>query len=143
MRFSLDVLDNVELIIYIQFQKLLMAGCRNMNKKHQKYSKNRALPHLWPPKIFFKKSGSVTFVPLWCPNFMHKLKKTNELFMRYLKQTNEPIDKGTEEQTKAIARGPKLMFCTGTHWSIQLLNMSQHKKDRPFLLYGSIIFSFA
>ena len=35
-------------------------------------------PHLWPPKIFFQKSGSVTFVPLWYTNFMQKIKKTNE-----------------------------------------------------------------
>ena len=35
-------------------------------------------PHLRPPKIFFQKSGSVTFVPLWCPNFMQKTRKTNE-----------------------------------------------------------------
>ena len=28
-----------------------------------------------PPKIFFQKSGSVTFVPLWCPNFMQKIRK--------------------------------------------------------------------
>ena len=32
-------------------------------------------PHLRPPKIFFQKSGSVTFVPLWCPNFMQKIRK--------------------------------------------------------------------
>ena len=37
------MLDNVELIIYMKFQKLLMTGCRDMNKKHQK-----------SPKIFFK-----------------------------------------------------------------------------------------
>ena len=27
------------------------------------------------PKIFFQKSGSVTFVPLWCTNFMQKIRK--------------------------------------------------------------------
>ena len=32
-------------------------------------------PHLRPPRIFFQKSGSVTFVPLWCTNFMQKIKK--------------------------------------------------------------------
>ena len=31
--------------------------------------------HLRPPKIFFQKSGSVTFVPLWCTNFMQKIRK--------------------------------------------------------------------
>ena len=29
-------------------------------------------------RIFFKKSGSLTFVHVWCPNFMQKIKKTNE-----------------------------------------------------------------
>ena len=32
-------------------------------------------PHLRPPKFFFQKSGSVTFVPLWCTNFMQKIRK--------------------------------------------------------------------
>ena len=32
-------------------------------------------PHLRPPRFFFQKSGSVTFVPLWCPNFMQKIRK--------------------------------------------------------------------
>ena len=52
-----------------------MTGCRDMDKKHQKYPKNGFFPHLWPPKIFFQKSGSVTIVPLWCPNFMQKIRK--------------------------------------------------------------------
>ena len=34
---------------------------------------------------FFQKFGSVTFVPLWCPNFMQKLEKTNKQSLRYLK----------------------------------------------------------
>ena len=40
--------------------------------------KMEVFPHLRPPKIFFQKSGSVTFVPLWCPNFMQKNRKTND-----------------------------------------------------------------
>ena len=59
----------------MKFQKILMTGCRDMDKKHQKCPKNGGFPHLWPPKIFFQKSGSVTFVPLWCPNFMQKIRK--------------------------------------------------------------------
>ena len=31
------MLDNVELIMYMKFQKLLMTGCRDIDKKHQKY----------------------------------------------------------------------------------------------------------
>ena len=40
------VLDNVEHIMYIKLQKLLMTGCRDMDKKHQKYPQNGFLPHL-------------------------------------------------------------------------------------------------
>ena len=32
-------------------------------------------PHLQPPKIFFQKPGSVSFVPLWCTNFMQKIRE--------------------------------------------------------------------
>ena len=59
------MLDNVELLMHIKFQKLLMTGCRDMDKKHQKYPQ---CGDFTP----FQKSGSVNFVPLWCPNFMQK-----------------------------------------------------------------------
>ena len=55
----------------MKFQKILMTGCRDMNKKH--------------PQDFFSKSGSVTFVPLWCPKFIQKTTKTKERSPRYLK----------------------------------------------------------
>ena len=51
------------------------------------------------PKIFFQKSGSVTFVPLWCPNFMQKTKKTNEQSLRYLK-TDTHTDTHTDKIRK-------------------------------------------
>ena len=46
-----------------------------MDKKHQKCPKNGGFPPFATPKIFFQKSGSVTFVPLWCTNFMQKIRK--------------------------------------------------------------------
>ena len=49
------------------------------------------------PKIFFQRSGSVTFVPLWCPNFMQKIKKPLELSLRYLK-TDGPTDQRTDQR---------------------------------------------
>ena len=61
------VLDNVELIMYMKFHKILITGCRDISKRYQKC----------PKKGVFQKSGSVTFIPLWCPNFMQKLEKTN------------------------------------------------------------------
>ena len=45
------------------------------------------------PKIFFEKSGSVTFVPLWCPNFMQKFRKIFTAVSEIFKdgpQTNRP-----------------------------------------------------
>ena len=37
--------------------------------------KNGFFPPFVTPQEFFQKSGSVTFVPLWCPNFMQKIRK--------------------------------------------------------------------
>ena len=70
-------------------------------------------PHLWPPKILFQKSGSVTFVPLWCPNFMQKIRKTNERSLRYLKMDRRTTDGRTRAITKdplGRNRGPKWLF---------------------------------
>ena len=46
-----------------------------MDKKHQKCPKNGGFLPFVTPKIFFQKSGSVTFVTLWCSNFMQKIRK--------------------------------------------------------------------
>ena len=49
------MLDNVELITCMKFQKLLMTGCRDMDKKHQKYPKNGVFPpFVTPQDLFFK-----------------------------------------------------------------------------------------
>ena len=76
-KFFLDMrLDNVELITHVTLQKILMTVCTDMGKKNFKNT---------PPKGFFpksvthqnlyQKSGSITFVFLWCPNFMKKIRK--------------------------------------------------------------------
>ena len=52
-----------------------MTGCRDMDQKHQKCPQNGVSPLFVTPAIFTQKSGSVTFVPLWCTNFMHKTRK--------------------------------------------------------------------
>ena len=71
--------------MYMKCQKFLMTGSRDMNKKHQKFPKNGVFPQFVTPQDFFQKSGSVTFVPSWCPNFMQKIEKNNERSPRYLK----------------------------------------------------------
>ena len=62
-------------------------------------------PHLWPPKIFFQKSGSVTFVPLWCSNFMQKIRKTNERSPRYSKMDG-PTDHGQGRLLRTLSGKP-------------------------------------
>ena len=45
-------------------------------KKLQKYPNKLESSPIFDTKDFFQMTGSVTFVPLWCPNFMQKLEKT-------------------------------------------------------------------
>ena len=86
------MLDNVELVMYVKFQKLLMTGCRDMDKKPQKCPQNGFFPPFVTPPRFFQISGSVTFVPLWCPNFMQKIRKNNKRSLRYLKMDGQTTD---------------------------------------------------
>ena len=61
-----------------------------------------------PPKIFFQKSGSVTFVPLWGTNFMQKIRKNqwavSEIFKDGL--TDGLTDQRTNGLTWAITMSP-------------------------------------
>ena len=74
-----------------------MTECRDMDKKHQKYPQNGGFPPFVTPQDFFQKSGSVTFAPLWCPNFMQKLEKNIERSLRYL-MTDRQADGQTDRQ---------------------------------------------
>ena len=76
----------------MKFQKLLMTGCRDMDKKHQKYHQDGVFPICDPQRFFFK-NLAVTFVPLWCPNFMRKIRKrNNERSLSYLKTDGPRTD---------------------------------------------------
>ena len=77
-------------------------------QKHQKCPQNGVFPPSVTPKIFFQKSGSVTFVPLWCPNFMQKTRKTNEQSLRYLK-----TDTRTHTHTDTHGQGRLLRTPSG------------------------------
>ena len=57
------------------FVKILRAVFEIWTKNIKNAPKMGVFPHLRPPKIFFQKSGSVTFVPLWYTNFMKKIRK--------------------------------------------------------------------
>ena len=72
-------------------------------QKHQKCPKNGGFPPFVTPKIFFQKSGSVTFILLWCPNFMQKIEKLLNRLSRFLKTDHAPIDEWiTDRQTHVI-----------------------------------------
>ena len=64
-----------------------MTGCRDMSKNTNNAPKMGLFP-----KEFFQKSDYVTFVALWYPNFMQKIRKTNGQSLRYSK-----IHGGTEK----------------------------------------------
>ena len=66
-----------------------MTGFTYMGKNLQKCPLNRGFPFETPLR-FFQKSGSVTFVPSWCP-------------LRYLK-TGGRTDGRTDRRRKAITR---------------------------------------
>ena len=60
------------------------------------------LPHLWLPKIFFQKSGLVTFVPLGCPNFMQKIRKKQWTVSQIFE--DGPTDEGADQLTDGQGR---------------------------------------
>ena len=60
------------------------------------------------PKIFFKKSGCVTFVPLQCSNFMQKSEKTNEQSLRYLDRATDGLIRVITKDPLGRTQGPKL-----------------------------------
>ena len=75
--------------------------CRDMDKK-SKIPPNGVFPPFATPQYFFQKSGSVTFVLLWCSNFMQKkLEKINEWSLRYLK-----TDQCTTDGQGRLLRSP-------------------------------------
>ena len=85
--------------------KILRAVFEIWTKNFKNAPKMGVFPHLRPPKIFFQKSGSVTFVRLWCTNFMQKIKKILRAVSEIFKdgQTNGPTD---GPRTRAITKDP-------------------------------------
>ena len=70
----------------MKFQKLLMTGCRDMDKKHQKYPKNGGFPPFVTPQDFFSKIGLCHFCTLYgALTSCKKLEKTNERSLEIFK----------------------------------------------------------
>ena len=91
------MLDSVELIMYMKFQKILMTGCRDMDKKHQKCPKNGFSPFVIP-KFFFKNRALSLLYPYGVLTSCKKLEKTNEQSLEIFKDgrtdTHTHTDKG-------------------------------------------------
>ena len=88
----------LSLDMYVKFQKLLMTGCRDMDKKLQKWPQNGGFsPICDPPGFFFQKSGSLTS----CKKF----EITNERSLRFLK-TDTLTQRQTNGPTRAITKNP-------------------------------------
>ena len=83
------------------FVKILRAVFEIWTKNIKNAPKMWVFPHLRPPKIFFQKSGSVTFVPLWCTNFMQKIRKILRAVSEIFKdgRTDGPTDGRTNGRT--------------------------------------------
>ena len=82
--------------MYLKFQKLLMTGCRDMDKKHQKYPQNGCFPPFVTPKIFFKNRALSLLYPYGALTSCKKLEKTNEQSLEIFKDghTHGRTDKG-------------------------------------------------
>ena len=63
-----------------------MTGCRDMDKKHQKYPKNGGFPPFATPKIFFKNWALSLLYHYGALTSCKKVEKTNEQSLRYLKK---------------------------------------------------------
>ena len=73
-----------------------MTGCRDMDKKHQKYPQNDGFPPFVTPR-FFSKIGLSLLYPYGALTLCKKLEKTNERSLRYPKM---------DGRTKAITKDP-------------------------------------
>ena len=92
------MLDNVELITYMKFQKILMTGCRDMDKKHQKCPQNGVFPQFVTPKIFYKNRALSLLYLYGAKSSCKKTYSTNELSLKIFKgrltqtRTDTPTD---------------------------------------------------
>ena len=99
----------------MKFQKLLMTGCRDMDKKHQKYPKNGGFPPFMTPKIFFKNRALSLLYPYGALTSCETLEKNNEQSPRYLK---------TDYRTDGLTDGLK-----GDYYGPHLVNPGSKKKS--------------
>ena len=71
--------------MHVKFQKLLMTGCRHMDRKHKKYPKNVFFPICDPPRFFFKNWALSLLYPYVALTSCKVSEKLSERSPRYLK----------------------------------------------------------
>ena len=69
------MLDNVELIMYMKFKKILIAGCRDIDQNHQKFQNKGGVSPLCDPKDFFLNQALSLLYPYGALASCKKLKK--------------------------------------------------------------------
>ena len=84
----------------MKFQKLLMTGCRDIVKKHQKYHQNGFFP-ISDPQDFFKNRALSLLYPYGALTSCKDSEKTNERFLRYL-ETGGRTDTHTDGQGRLL-----------------------------------------
>ena len=95
---------NVELITIWNLRTL---NAKIWEKNFKDTLKIGGFPHLWPPKIFFQKLGSITFIPLWCSKFHAKnQKKLMDGLRDILRQSHWHKDGHTDLEARAITKVP-------------------------------------
>ena len=82
--------------------KIVRAVSEIWTKNIKNAPKRGFFPHLRPPTIFFQKSGSVTFVPLWCTNFMQKIRKILKAVSEIFKDSRTTNDGPTDGQGRLL-----------------------------------------
>ena len=81
----------------MKFQKISMTGCRNVDKKHQKYPKNGFFPPFVTPQDFFSKIGLYSLLYPYGALFMQKIRKNQCTVSEIIKDgrtTDGLTDKG-------------------------------------------------
>ena len=113
-----QMLDNVELIMYMKFQKLLIAGCRDMDKKQQNIPKIEFFP-ICDAQDFFSKIRLCHFCTLMVPKLhAKKQKKNNERSLRYLKSDHGRVRAITRDSLgKLIIQNTSTVLLLDTHLS--------------------------
>ena len=118
-----------------------MTGCRDMDKKHQKYPKNGGFPPFVTPQRFVFKNRALSLLyPYGALTSCKKLEKTNEQSLRYLKMDGRTTDQ--RPRTRAITKDP-LRRTWGPKWSNGCNKVGQfcYKQNRTIKCVRSISFA--